>query len=127
MPKIKNLTNSPIEIQSTEGMKIIPSFGSLDGEFDPEYLNLLKLCGSVRVEDADEGEEELQAPIPAPVTIQEEQQQDDDDDEDEQEAQEAPKQPLSLRDEYAAMMGKPAPKAWNDKKVAAEVKKLKEN
>lgn len=125
MPKIKNLTNSPIEIQSTEGMKVIPSFASLEGEFDPEYLNLLKLCGSVSVVDANEVEEELQAPIPAPVTIQEEQQQDDDGDEDEQ--QEAPKAPLSLREEYAAMMGKPAPKAWNDKKLAAEVKKLKEN
>lgn len=55
--RITNTTNSPYDIPSNNGMVRVPAFGTVDGEFDAEYIELLTATGSITVEDAtDEAE-----------------------------------------------------------------------
>lgn len=60
MQKITNLTNSPFELQSAEGMVRLPAFGSIEGDFAGEYLDVLRASGAVSVGHADS------TPIKAP-------------------------------------------------------------
>lgn len=53
MQTIRNLTNSPYSLEGTEGAVLLPAFGSVDGEFSGEYLDLLRSSGAVSVEDTD--------------------------------------------------------------------------
>ena len=55
MKKITNLTNSPYDLQGVDGAVRLPAFGSIEGEFSGEYLELLEAGMAVRVEDADAG------------------------------------------------------------------------
>lgn len=52
MKKITNLTNSPFDLQGINGSVRLPSFGSVEGEFSGEYLDLLAASQAVRIEDA---------------------------------------------------------------------------
>lgn len=52
MKKITNLTNSPFDLQGVDGPVRLPAFGSVEGEFSGEYLDLLEASMAVRVEDA---------------------------------------------------------------------------
>lgn len=52
MKKITNLTNSPYDLQGLDGPVRLPAFGSVEGEFYGEYLDLLAASMAVRVEDA---------------------------------------------------------------------------
>lgn len=52
MKKITNLTNSPFDLQGVDGPVRLPAFGSVEGEFYGEYLDLLAASMAVRVEDA---------------------------------------------------------------------------
>ena len=52
MTKITNNTNSPYEILTLQGKKLLVAHGSLEAEFDPSYLALLDASGAVEVEDA---------------------------------------------------------------------------
>lgn len=49
MHTIKNLTNSPYDLDSVNGSLRLPAMGSLDGEFTPEYLAALKHAGIYEV------------------------------------------------------------------------------
>ncbi|MFD4120914.1 hypothetical protein ACFWQD_06340 [Alcaligenes faecalis] len=51
MKKITNLTNSPFDLQGINGSVRLPAFGSVEGEFPGEYLDLLAASQAVRIED----------------------------------------------------------------------------
>ena len=51
MKKITNLTNSPFDLQGINGSVRLPAFGSVEGEFSGEYLDLLAASQAVRIED----------------------------------------------------------------------------
>ncbi len=51
MKKITNLTNSPFDLQGINGSVRLPAFGSVEGEFSGEYLDLLGASQAVRIED----------------------------------------------------------------------------
>lgn len=109
MKKITNLTNSPYDLQGVDGPVRLPAFGSVEGEFAGEYLDLLAASMAVRVEDA-----EAPAPAPAPEPGAAEDLQGVD----------AAAEPAEPRVEYEALAGKPADKRWSDKRVAEELAKL---
>lgn len=52
MHKIKNLTNSPFDLQAVEGKVRLPAFGEVEGEFSDEYLDILRASGAVEVGEA---------------------------------------------------------------------------
>lgn len=54
MKKITNLTNSPYDLQGVDGPVRLPAFGSVEGEFSGEYLDLLAASMAVRVDAAAE-------------------------------------------------------------------------
>ncbi|MGE8376219.1 MAG: hypothetical protein ACN6N5_12865 [Diaphorobacter nitroreducens] len=110
MKKITNLTNSPFDLQGTDGPVRLPAFGSVEGEFSGEYLDLLAASMAVRVEDA-----EAPAPAPAPEPNADEDLQGVD----------AAAEPADVSAQYEALAGKPADKRWSDKRVAEELAKLK--
>lgn len=66
MVAIRNLTNSPFDLQSAEGSFVrLPAFGTAEGEFTGDYLDLLRASMAVAiVEDA--------APDPIDVMTDEE-------------------------------------------------------
>lgn len=55
MQRIKNLTNSPFDLQGMAGPVRLPAFGSIEGDFSGEYLDLLRASGAVTVEEAETG------------------------------------------------------------------------
>lgn len=110
MKKITNLTNSPYDLQGVDGPVRLPAFGSVEGEFAGEYLDLLAASMAVRVEDAE-------APAPAPA--QEPNAAYD------LQGVDAAAEPADVRAQYEALAGKPADKRWSDKRVAEEIAKLK--
>lgn len=57
MITIRNLTNSPFDIQTVNGNVRLPAFGEASGEFSGEYLQLLKASMSVEVVTEREAEE----------------------------------------------------------------------
>lgn len=66
MLKITNLTGSPHQLRTSSGKNVmLPAFGSIEGEFTDDYLHLLRVCGSVRVDPVEvklEPEPEQEAP-----------------------------------------------------------------
>lgn len=51
MHKVTNKTNSPHDLQGKSGAVLLPAFGSVEGEFSGEYLDLLRSSGAVSVEE----------------------------------------------------------------------------
>lgn len=51
MKKITNLANSPYDLQGADGPVRLPAFGSVEGEFSSEYLDILKAGGVVHIEE----------------------------------------------------------------------------
>lgn len=49
MVTVKNLTNSPFDLQSTKGMVRLPAFGEATAEFTDDYLQLLEASMAVKV------------------------------------------------------------------------------
>lgn len=43
MKKITNKTPHPYDIHTKDGVKVIAAFGTLEAEFDPAYLEMIKL------------------------------------------------------------------------------------
>ena len=111
MKKITNLTNSPYDLQGVDGPVRLPAFGSVEGEFAGEYLDLLAASMAVRVEDAE-------APAPAPAPEPEPNAAED------LQGVDAAAEPADARAQYEALAGKPADKRWSDKRVAEELAKL---
>ena len=66
MLKITNLTGSPHQLRTASNENVmLPAFGSVEGEFTDDYVHLLQVCGSVRVELVEtkpEPEPEQEAP-----------------------------------------------------------------
>lgn len=52
MIAIKNLTNSPYDLQGIGGTIHLPALGEAVGEFESGYLDVLKASGAVQVADA---------------------------------------------------------------------------
>jgi hypothetical protein len=52
MVTVKNLTNSPYDLQGKEGMIRLPAFGEAEGEFNDDYLQLLEASMAVKIIDA---------------------------------------------------------------------------
>jgi hypothetical protein len=49
MHKIKNLTNSPFDLQATTGKVLLPAFGEVEAEFATDYLAMLRKARTVDV------------------------------------------------------------------------------
>ena len=49
MHKITNKTPHPYDIHTKNGVKVIPAFGTLEAEFDPAYLEIIKLSFDVEL------------------------------------------------------------------------------
>jgi hypothetical protein len=54
MHEIKNLTNSPFELETLDGPKRLPAMGSVSGRFDPVYLEALRGIGLYQVREVEE-------------------------------------------------------------------------
>lgn len=53
MVTVKNLTNSPYDLQSAAGFVRLPAFGEVTGEFTGDYLQLLEASMAVKVTDGE--------------------------------------------------------------------------
>lgn len=58
--RVENLTNSPFDLIAEGGRRVrLPAFGSVEGEFSDDYLDLLRASNAVRVvesgQSADQG------------------------------------------------------------------------
>jgi hypothetical protein len=51
MHKIKNLTNSPFDLNTVDGKVVLPAFGEIEADFDPGYLQMLRKARTVEVSD----------------------------------------------------------------------------
>lgn len=51
--KIRNLTNSPYDLQSTDGPVRLPAFGEVEGEFAGAYVELLAASRAVEIVDGE--------------------------------------------------------------------------
>ena len=99
MLKITNLTGSPHQLRTASNENVmLPAFGSVEGEFTDDYVHLLQVCGSVRVELV----EPKPDPRPAPDS----------------------KGEPSLADQYRELTGKDPDKRWGDKRIQSEIEKL---
>ena len=54
MHEIKNLTNSPYDLETLDGVKRLPAMGSAKGKFAPGYLAALRDCGMYEVTEVKE-------------------------------------------------------------------------
>jgi len=54
MHEITNLTNSPQDLESVDGIKRLPAMGSVKGKFSPEYLEALRGAGMYEVREVKE-------------------------------------------------------------------------
>lgn len=49
MHKIKNLTNSPFDLNAVDGKVLLPAFGEVEADFAPDYLAMLRKARTVDV------------------------------------------------------------------------------
>lgn len=54
MTTIENKTSCPFDVETLDGMKVLPALGKLDAEFANTYLDKLRLSPAVKVHDAEE-------------------------------------------------------------------------
>lgn len=59
MHKITNNTGSPYDLPSKNGNVRLPAFGSVEGEFDGEYLAVLEASLTVSIEAVEEDAKSL--------------------------------------------------------------------
>jgi hypothetical protein len=52
MHEIKNLTNSPYDLDTVDGSVRLPAMGSVKGKFEPVYLEALRSAGMYEVLEA---------------------------------------------------------------------------
>lgn len=53
MHEIKNLTNSPYDLEALDGVKRLPAMGTVKGKFAPEYLAALREFGMYEVKEVE--------------------------------------------------------------------------
>lgn len=99
MTTIRNNTASPFDLAGKDGVVRLPAFGSVEGDFSGEYIEILRASNAVTVEEG-KAKEDPKA-----------------DAEDDSEA---------LRGEYESLAGKAADKRWSDTRLKAEVDALKQ-
>lgn len=51
MHKVRNLTNSPFDLNTTTGKVVLPAFGEVEADFEPNYLQMLRQARTVDVID----------------------------------------------------------------------------
>lgn len=61
MHKIKNLTNSPYDLESASGVLRLPAMGEVTDEFDAAYIEALSGIGLYDIEAVDGEDPELTA------------------------------------------------------------------
>lgn len=98
MIRLKNATNSPYDIQTKQGMKVLPAQAELECELDPAYLDILKLSFAVEVVDGNQ--KAAKRPEPS----------------------EDPDETDSVK--YERLTGKKPDGRWSDERLAAELEKL---
>lgn len=54
MHEIKNLTNSPFDLETLDGPKRLPAMGAVSGTFEPAYLASLRSFGMYEVREVGE-------------------------------------------------------------------------
>ena len=113
MITVKNLTNSPYDLQTVSGLVRLPAFGEVSGEFAGDYVQLLEASMAVKVIDA------LAARDPL------------DHDGDGRKGGSKPAEPAGdvlqrLRDEYAELTGSKPHHLWKEMRLQSEIDKALE-
>lgn len=103
MTKITNKTPHPHDIHTKDGVKVIAAFGTLEAEFDPAYLDMIKL--SFEVEEVTE-DRDANSRVGG-----------------NSHARESVNSPEA---EYEALSGKKPDGRWSEERLAAEIAKLKD-
>lgn len=99
---IKNLTNSPYEVFSKDGSKVmLPARGEIDIEPHALYESYYRQCGYFEITESSA------APDPSPVV-------------DEADPRDA------LREEYKELSGENADKRWSESRLRSEIDALLE-
>lgn len=98
MYKVTNKTPHPHDLQTKTGPKVISAYGTLEGDFDPAYLEIIKM--GFDVEKVGSKAEVKDAPVVEPDAY-------------------------DPRVEYEELTGKEADKRWGDARVSDEVEKIK--
>src|SRR5690554_6405305 len=97
---IKNLTNSPYSLVNKDGKRVmLPARGEIEIEPHPIHVGHYRQVGYLEITESAQRQE--QAPEPDPIE--------------------------ALRNEYAALAGKPADGRWSAKKLSAEIDALMES
>ena len=113
--KLTNQTNSPFDIQTLNGPAVLHAFSTLEGDFDPAFLELLKAGRAVLVEDggAPAAEPAVNESLAVEVT---------------QPVVQDAGEPVVYDPytEYRTLAGKDADGRWSATRLAAEIAKLKE-
>lgn len=112
MVTVKNLTNSPYDLQTTKGFVRLPAFGEVSGDFTGDYLQLLEASMAVKV---------IASPARDPL----------DHDGDgrkggSKSSSEADDATLKLRAEYKELTGKDADGRWKADRIQSEIDKALE-
>lgn len=100
MTKITNNTASPYDLPGKDGPVRLPAFGSVEGEFCGEYLEILKASNVVTIAE----------PSAKPKEKAPAQETDDDID--------------TLRAEYKSLSGEDADKRWGEARLKTEIDTL---
>lgn len=133
MTKITNKTPHPYDIHTKEGVKVISAFGTLEAEFDPAYLDLIKLSFDVEevTEERDDAED-LSGPRGNKTGGEGSESHGKEDtrsgfDSAGQRAEQDEGEQLGSegKAEYEALTGKKPDGRWSEERVLAEIAKLK--
>lgn len=54
MHKIKNLTNSPYDIETAEGIKRLPAFGEVTAKLSAEQIDMMGMFGLYEISEVKE-------------------------------------------------------------------------
>lgn len=100
MTKITNNTASPYDLPGNDGPVRLPAFGSVEGEFSGEYLEILRASNVVSIEESSAKPKEKAPPQEAGDDID------------------------TLRAEYKSLSGEDADKRWGEARLKAEIDSL---
>lgn len=107
MYKITNKTPHPYDIHTKDGVKVIAAFGTLEAEFDPAYLEMIKLSFEVEEETEDESAADQEEEV------------------EESAQEEAEEQRLEPKAEYEALTGKKPDGRWSEERIISEIAKIR--
>lgn len=143
MTKITNKTPHPYDIHTKDGVKVIDAFGTLEAEFYPAYLDLIKLSFDVEEvtedredeqdadlddstdDESDDSEDQVEDTDPVDEYDSSKEQADQAEEDQPESEEEAEEQQLEPKAEYEALSGKKPDGRWSEERVLAEIAKLK--